>query len=347
MKVITLPGRAPAAFLLVCLARGLAGGATWAAAPVLPPAQRLIYSTSFEATETPPFVVGDLRGQGPWVVAEGSARVQSAIASSGAQGVEFSRSRFAFGLAAAEPVLWVDAWFWEPGSTNAPMLPTGAASAAIFFSATRGILALDGDGAGRGVFVTVASELPTDRYVRLSVRLDFHLQRYAVWVDGVRRRDGLGFLNQSVRSFAGLEHQAGNVGRLDYFSLSTWGVDQDGDRDGLPDLDEAKFGASDPLRRDTDGDGADDGHERLAGTDARDARSVFGLGISRPEAGRLVLALPTVPGRQYALERRRVMGLGAREELPGATAIPGDGTVKLFPATEDLPMSLFRAKVSP
>jgi hypothetical protein len=258
--------------------------------------------------------------------------------------VQFGPSRIEFNLTNHATVLWVEACLLEPGSLGPPMAPAGEASAVLFFSASRGILALDGDGQGNGVFATVTNWFPADRFVRLSVRLDFAAQRYEVWIDGARRRTELRFKNDTRRAFSGAQHCSPGVGYLDDFSLSTWGLDKDTDGDGLADLDEAKFDGSDPLRRDTDADGADDRQELLAGTNPSDARSVFAVRLSRDESGRPCLRVPTAPGREYLLQRRWSLGPGTWQPVPGA-AIPGDGSEHVFVETDLQPACFYRALI--
>jgi hypothetical protein len=298
-----------------------------------PQIQGLLYSTGFEGAEQPPFVAGSLDGQGGWRVAEGSALVQQAVSAHGAQAVQAGPGLFEINPAQAQPVLWVDAFFLETGSTNQPMLPTNAASSVIFFSATHGILALDGDGQGNGVFVQVVPAFATNQFVRLTIRSDYAAKRYDVWINGVCRRAGLGFKDNSVKSFSGARRQTDLPGYLDDFSVSLWGLDADRDGDGLDDLDEAKFYGSYPLLADSDGDGANDGQEVIAGTDPADEKSVFALRVVREGSANTSVHVPTVTGRQYTLQRRPRVDAAAWEDVPGATGIAGDGTEKVFVET--------------
>lgn len=76
----------------------------------------------------------------------------------------------------------------------------------------------------------------------------------------------------------------------------------DSDRNGLPDLWEVEhFGAMGVnLAGDADGDGTTNLMEYLAGTDPRNAKSVF-RPTSHTSGGDIVLAIPTVSGRNYRL----------------------------------------------
>ena len=157
----------------------------------------------------------------------------------------------------------------------------------------------------------------------MTIRNDYANKRYDVWVDGVQRRAGLGFKDNSVVKFSGARRRAGATGFMDDFSVSTWGLDADTDGDGLVDLDEAKFWGAYPLLADSDGDGASDSQEVQARTDPGDPASVFALKLALDAQKNVQIKVPTITGLQYTLQRRMALGIGKlggrdqRHELPG------------------------------
>ena len=79
----------------------------------------------------------------------------------------------------------------------------------------------------------------------------------------------------------------------------------DDDQDGLPDDWELAHGLN-PVANDAsldfDGDGANNAHEFLAGTNPGDAASRLELGLELGQAGELLVEFTMQPGRQYFLE---------------------------------------------
>lgn len=311
----------------------------WSAVKYIRPQyQGLLYATGFEPDEASPYVSGNLAGQGSpglWTISRGSAVVQQATIAHGRQAVQVGDCTIDASLIATQQVVWVDAFFLESGLTNQPIVPTNVASGLIFFSSTAGILALNGDGNGGGTFEPVMATFPTNVFVRVTLRNDYANKRYDVWIDGVQRRSGLGFKDNSVTKFSGAQRRSGDTGYMDDFSVSTWGLDADSDGDGLVDLDEAKFYSSYPLLADSDGDGASDYQELLAGTDPGDPGSLFALQLSRDAQQNIRVKVPTITGLQYTLQRRSALGSGNWQDVASATNFPGDGTLKEFLQTPD------------
>ena len=303
-----------------------------------PQYQGLLYATGFEPDEANPYGPGNLAGQGMsglWNVSQGSAVVQQATRAHGLQAVQAGDCTIDASLTATQQVLWVDAFFLESGLTNAPIVPSNAASSVLYFSSTDGILALDGNGTGGGNFVQVVPSFPTNIFVRVTIRDDYVTKRYDVWIDGVQRRAGLGFKDNSVATFSGARRRAGATSYMDDFSVSTWGLDADTDGDGLVDLDEAKFYGSYPLLADSDGDGVSDSQELRAGTDPGDPASVFALKLDVDPQQNVKIKVPTITGLLYTLQRRMALESGNWQDVTSATNFPGDGTVKEFLLTPD------------
>ncbi|MED6314641.1 MAG: hypothetical protein VX704_06360, partial [Verrucomicrobiota bacterium] len=294
----------------------------------------IIYSTGFEPTEPVAFLRGTITTQtGPWRVAKGRAEVQSDRIAHGGQAVRTGDCIIEMTLKNPAQILWADAFIQDPGINQTRQIPHGKASSVLLFHEEK-ILALDGNGNGGGNFVT-ASELPSDRFTRLTIRTNYKAKRFDVWVDGRRALTGLGFKDDSVTQFHGAKRLAGANSYLDDFSLSTWGLDRDSDGDGLNDLDEAKFYGSYPLLADSDRDGASDAHEIAAGTHPADSGSVFSVKIGTAENGKTKLSIPTLTGLEYTLQRRASIGQGTWQTIPGFENIPGDGSIQSFLETPD------------
>jgi hypothetical protein len=280
----------------------------------------LLYSTSFEAGENPPFVLGDLQGQNNWTVIEGTAVVGAGMAAHGSQAVQAGPGLFQLNVQGVPPVVWVDGFFRDPGGPE-PMLPTNSAGSVIVFSAAEGLLALDGDGHGHGIFVQILPALPTDRFLRVTLREDYGAQRYDVWIDGVQRRTGLGFKDNEVTALNVVQRRAATPGYLDDFSVSSWGLDSDSDGDGINDLDEVKFYGTDPL----------------------DRTSCFALAMDRDQEGRPRVHIPTAPGRHYTLERRPTCQGEPWQTVPGLAGLPGLDGEMVFVETNAGPAFFYRA----
>jgi len=280
------------------------------------------------------FLPGAITTQtGPWRVAKGNAEVQSDRVAHGGQAVRTGNCVIEMNLDNPEVVLWADAFIQDPGISQTRQIPDGTASSVLLFQDGK-LLALDGDGKGHGTFVT-ATEMPIDRFTRLTIRTDYEAKQFDVWVDGKPALKKLGFKDNSVERFQGAKRLAGANSYLDDFSLSTWGLDRDSDGDGLNDLDEAKFYGSYPLLADSDRDGASDAHEVAAGTHPADPGSIFAVKIDADDAGKTKLSIPTLTGLDYTLQRRAALNHGSWETIPGFENVPGDGKVQSFLETPD------------
>jgi hypothetical protein len=286
-------------------------------------AGQVFYQTGFEPGGARPFAAGPLAGQGGWVVRGGTANIEAGSGARGAQAVWIGAGRCELPMAGVSGVVWVDL-FLRTGGSAAPVRLSPGVAAQVIFSSVEGVLALDGDGRGHGVFVTVAPWFATNRYVRLTLRLDQVRGQYDVWLDGVKRRSGLGLGEAGGGAWAGLAQETAGGARLDDLAVASWGLDADSDGDGLTDLDEIQLAGTGPLEPDTDRDGAIDGSEWLAGTDPTRADSVLKLGVGVDAAGGLWVEVPTVAGRAYTLMGREDWSVPGWRDLP--VGIPGDGT---------------------
>jgi len=253
-------------------------------------AGEVIYRALFESTPlaSPLFEVSDLTGQGGWSVVGGSASVQSEVRALGDQSVMATDARCVLSVVSAASVVWVDGWHRDAGSGSQPLIDEEVMSGVLFFSATRGLLALDGDEEGNGVFVMVDASIPNDQFVRITMRMDYVNARYDVWVNGELKRMNLGFKNSEVTALSEIQRETDGVAYLDDLVVITWGMDEDRDGDGIVDLEEINgiHGAwKDPEQSDSDHDGVSDGDEMVMGTDPMDESSRFELKYQMQASG--------------------------------------------------------------
>jgi hypothetical protein len=103
----------------------------------------------------------------------------------------------------------------------------------------------------------------------------------------------------------------------------------DDDQDGLPDEWELAHGLNPAVKDagfDLDGDGANNAHEFLAGTNPGDAASRLALGLGLGQAGELLAEFTMQPGRQYFLETAEALD-GEWGSMPGDVYQPIPGGV--------------------
>jgi hypothetical protein len=142
----------------------------------------------------------------------------------------------------------------------------------------------------------------------------------------------------------GNDPQSWTVGALQF---ATPGVSPvaDGDGDGLPDAYEIEtYGSTNivgsPLNGDTDGDGASDTAEYIAGTSATNANSKFKLSASILPGGNVIISFPTEtitgPGyfgleRRYALEQTtNVANPASWNAIPSFVNLPAIGSLVTY-----------------
>lgn len=305
------------------------------------------FLTGFENAETPAYQEGHLDGQGGaerWTVMAGSVSVQTGTVAHGNQAVELDGGSIARGsVGLSNEVVWTDLFLSTDGATNPPIIPEGSAAVVLYFSATNGLLALDGNGAGTGTYTQVAAAWPSNRFARISVRQDFSAKTYDVWLDGTNRAIGLGFKDNSIEELQAVDFVSGPTGYLDSFSVTEEGLGNDSDTDGLSDLDEVKFTGTSPTEADTDEDGSNDGDEVFAGTDATNRDSVFVVTIS---AGtEQSVSFLTVTQRLYTVQVATNMATQAWSDLPGYTDIHGDGLMRTYSVEVPGEPSAYRVRV--
>ena len=146
-------------------------------------------------------------------------------------------------------------------------------------------------------------------------------------------------------------HEPGVALRLDF------GISVDTEGDGVPDGWEQSFlgGLSANLKSDSDGDGASDGDEYLAGTHPLQSADVFRLAVQNPEPGKIRVGFralsPVGPGyegrqRYYVLESRTNLVEGSWQPVVNFSRIPGSNQwVELEQAADELQPPYFRARV--
>ncbi|AHF92747.1 beta-glucosidase [Opitutaceae bacterium TAV5] len=172
-----------------------------------------------------------------------------------------------------EQSVWLDFRLQAAPRREAPAIPADVA--AVFYVSEEGyLMALDGDGAGGGVWHGLIP-VTAGNWHRITLRLDYGTQRWSLWLDGVRYGQNLGFA-RPVPFFSGFAVQhserPANPAALDDFRVTIGATvadepaDLDNDGDGLTNAQERALG-TDPDNPDTDGDGIRDNMEIALGLD--------------------------------------------------------------------------------
>jgi len=284
--------------------------------------------------ESPLYAMGNLNGQNGWAVSDGNAQIISGVSARGDQSVSSDGATYQMNVSSAASVVWVDSWNRDVGSSSQPLIPDELRSCVLCFSSTRGLLALDGDGDGNGVFVTVDSDIPSDQFVRVTLRIDYVAARYDVWVNGVLKVSNLGFKDNSVMALEEIQRQTDGVAYFDALTVATRGLDEDRDGDGLSDLDEIsgdRGAVTSPDNPDSDGDGYSDGDEWLMGSSPINGTSFFHPKHQLSPDGKFQFAVEAHTGRSYTMQTSTTLSKDSWVDVAGATNITGnDGEMLLI-----------------
>ena len=311
--------------------------------------ENLPFLTSFESTDAPPYAQGNIDGQGSggsWSVHDGSVTVDTSTPSLGAQSVQMGADSLAeVSVSASNNVLWTDVFLQTLGSVSEPLVPTGKASSIVFCNASNGVWALDGNGSGGGSYVSVLDPLPTGQFVRVSIRQDFSANEYEVWIDGEPLAAGLGFKDDDVEQINTVELASEGTSYFDDLSITTEGLDNDLDNDGLADLDEMKLHGTSPSDPDSDDDLMGDGDEVFAGTSPTDSASLLEAVLTLV-GGQLEVSVATVTGRLYTIQSVLDPVSNGWQDVAGLVNLPGDGTVQSFVVDGSGGTTTFRVQVS-
>jgi hypothetical protein len=179
----------------------------------------------------------------------------------------------------------------------------------LVFDSLEGVQALDGNGAGGGTIVNSGVVLDGVKWHRINIKLDFDARRWNLYVNGLNRLTDLGFHSNDITGLSGMVRTSNDRGSMDSLSFADIGPADDRDQDGLTDLDEIQLYGTDPLSRDTDGDGMGDGDEIAAGTSPTDGESYLYLSIAGEDgASALQLSAATVEGKTYQLQATEDVG---------------------------------------
>ncbi|MDP2895240.1 MAG: hypothetical protein Q8Q12_01605 [bacterium] len=234
-------------------------------------------------------------------------------------------------------VFWVNLWIRTQGSPFVPVIPRlPKKSAVLVFDSMDGIQAVDGDGAGGGMIVNAGVALDGSRWYRITLKLDFDIKKWDLYVDGSRRLTNLGFHSNDAPPLSGFMRTTYAQSHLDALSITDVGLTDDTDQDGLMDLDEMRVYGTDPLSADTDGDGMRDGDEIAAGTQPTDDTSFLYLRISGQGVGSaLQLSAPTVEGKTYELQETEDIAIP--DSWHSVAQFVGDGFSWVWVVTDDPP----------
>ncbi|WP_041744841.1 hypothetical protein [Coraliomargarita akajimensis] len=178
----------------------------------------------------------------------GSAVAQSASTHSGSYALEArDEVRLQQALSSNAGVVWSDQHirFAATVAGTTPALPD-TASAAVFLDANGQLNVADGN---QWTIPSGITAVSLTEWHRVTLKLDYGLQTYSVWLNDVQVATNLSFVN-AVASFAGIE--------LDHnLEASTY-------------LDDISAGTTEPSELDNDGDGLSNSWEQANGLDAND-----------------------------------------------------------------------------
>jgi len=258
------------------------------------------YSTIpfIENFETNTCTVGDLNGQHGWTAAPiGTALVQTQVVYQGTQALQVSgftsqvsTVRNLFAAPASSTV-----WFETYAKVIAAAAPTGTITdtAVFYFNSSGQLVVLDG-ATWRTVTVVSAT---TGTWARITVKLDYSAQEWAIFLNGVIATDHVAFA-ESTPEFSSLAVDAeqayldalsldtatpGNLSfddhlpdswEIQYFgSITLYGDSDDPDGDGVSNLAEYQA-ATNPADLDNDDDGLSNWYEaNVSGTGMNDSDS--------------------------------------------------------------------------
>jgi len=176
------------------------------------------FATSFEPNESPPYRVGPLPQNG-WA---GEGSIQDAQVSEGVQGLGIQDGWTEHEFLGQGPlVVWVKSYVRTAGTTEPAAVSDhdGEFVAQLHFSRTQGILALDGNGAGGGSWVSTGVALDPNRFLRIAVRLDYSVHRWDLCVDGRAVATNLGFAYPK-HYLARFRYYSDAAGALDQVSVT-------------------------------------------------------------------------------------------------------------------------------
>ncbi|MBC2595424.1 hypothetical protein H5P28_19555 [Ruficoccus amylovorans] len=196
----------------------------------------LPYTDSFENHPT-----ANVTSAGGWAYQGGNEpQLSSAEAAAGSYSVFVNASTSSTALynlftAVPDTVVWVD-FALKPGMLAEEPALSAATSAGFYFNDEGLLRAFDGAVLPMGGWQTLAHEhVQSDQWQRLTVQLNYTTQRWAVYLNGVRLANGLGFANAVpfFQSFRMTESEGGET-YLDAVQVGyTEPADLDNDGDGL------------------------------------------------------------------------------------------------------------------
>lgn len=114
-------------------------------------------------------------------------------------------------------------------------------------------------------------------------------------------------------------------------ALGTSAMLADSDADGIDDYDEVHVHMTDPIVKDTDGDGSADGEELRSGTDPLDPTSRFAVTAFSPSVNGWTIDWSSVPEKAYRIQRSNDISFGNYDVIE--SAIPGTPPSQTFTDT--------------
>src|SRR5690606_384352 len=115
------------------------------------------------------------------------------------------------------PEVWLDFHLQHTPRLEPPTDIPSDEAAVLYFTAESKLTVLDGGGNGGGAWSVVSTASP--EWNRLSLRMNYSTQRWAIWLNNIRVAENLGFA-YPVPFFSGftVQHSALDAARFDDFS---------------------------------------------------------------------------------------------------------------------------------
>ena len=177
----------------------------------------------FSGFETPVYNPGQAPGEGWEFDAASSVTVQSQVVYEADASLAIGRGGSADQpITSVDPVIWIDAYQRGAPTDDLPELTDLTSGSAIVTFHNSGLLCLDGDNNGSGVWTATGVDIDPGDWYRLTLRLDYGASTYDCHVNGALVLSGLGFLYDETTMLNGLRASSGDVtSYLDLVSVST------------------------------------------------------------------------------------------------------------------------------
>lgn len=183
-----------------------------------------LYSTGFESSEGFPAGKLPITGLNGWIeeVGNGLSAIVTFQKHTGNQSLQVaSNSTVKRDISSNNSMVYLDGWYYPPTSSVFPDLDGYPSSSAVFmFHSTSGLIGLDGDGAGGGVWVE-SHIAPNAGFNRITIQIDFTNKIWSLFLNEQMVFQELAFKNNSVTQLNGIriDSAQNQSGYLDTFQV--------------------------------------------------------------------------------------------------------------------------------